>query len=107
MKHYLTTRQYRHALWSALFMLVSLGIGLAGYMYFGNLKPIDALLNASMILTGMGPVDKLEGDAAKMFASFYSLYSGVAFLTAVGVLFAPAIHRFTKKLDEEHLGTKP
>lgn len=72
----------------------SLGLGMWGYHYFGRLGWVDALLNASMILTGMGPVDTLTTTGAKIFASFYALFSGVAFLTMVAVLFAPAIHRF-------------
>ena len=78
-------------------------MGILGYHYFGRLSWIDALLNASMILTGMGPVNRLDTDAAKLFASFYALFSGVAFLTFVGVLFAPVYHRFLHRfhLSEE------
>ena len=72
----------------------SLAIGAAGYHYFGNLHWIDALENASMILTGMGPVDPMRTNAGKLFATFYALYSGVAFLTSVAVLAAPVVHRF-------------
>lgn len=73
---------------------VSLLIGIWGYCYFFNLGWVDGLLNASMILTGMGPIDQAPDDSAKIFASFYALYSGVAFLTSIGVLFAPVFHRF-------------
>ena len=66
----------------------------------GNLIWLDAFLNASMILTGMGPVDKLETDGGKFFSALYAIFSGVAFLTFVGVLFAPVYHRF---LHEFHL----
>ena len=62
-------------------------------MYFGNLKFVDAVLNASMILGGMGPVDTLTADGAKYFASFYALFSGITLITTVGILFAPMIHR--------------
>jgi hypothetical protein len=72
----------------------SLFLGSAGYHYFAGLTWIDALLNASMILTGMGPVDPLKTTSAKLFATFYSLYSGVAFLTMMAVLVAPLLHRF-------------
>jgi hypothetical protein len=72
----------------------SLFLGSAGYHIFGRLPWIDSLLNASMILTGMGPVDPLKTTSAKLFATFYSLYSGVAFLTAMAVLVAPLLHRF-------------
>ena len=83
----------------------SLGIGVLGYHSIGGLGWIDSLLNASMILTGMGPVDSMKTDGAKIFASLYALFSGVAFLTMVAVLFAPVIHRFFHKfhldLDED------
>jgi len=75
----------------------SLFLGSAGYHYLGGLTWIDALLNASMILTGMGPVDPLKTASAKLFATFYSLYSGVAFLTMMAVLTAPLLHRFLHK----------
>jgi hypothetical protein len=74
-------------------ILLSLLIGIAGYHFLGRLTWIDALLNASMIMSGMGPVDTLHTVAIKIFASFYALYSGVVFLVSAGVLFAPLIHR--------------
>ncbi len=96
-------RQIRYLFFSLLILCFSIGLGILGYHYFGRLSWIDALLNASMILTGMGPVDRLDTDAAKLFASFYALFSGVAFLTFVGVLFAPVYHRFLHRfhLSEE------
>jgi hypothetical protein len=78
---------------SCVVIFISLGIGIAGYMYFAELSFTDALLNASMILGGMGPVDVLHNDSAKYFASFYSLFSGITFLSTVALLLAPAIHR--------------
>ena len=94
-------RQMIYAGFSMLILAFSLGIGMVGYHFLGKLSWIDSLLNASMILTGMGPVDRLDSDSAKLFASFYALFSGVAFLTFVGVLFAPLYHRF---LHRFHLG---
>ncbi|HTP00849.1 MAG TPA: hypothetical protein VMJ64_05695 [Anaerolineales bacterium] len=73
---------------------LSLAIGVLGYHYFESLPWLDALLNASMILGGMGPVDPVRTDAGKLFASFYALFSGMVFLVAVGVLIAPIFHRF-------------
>ncbi len=73
---------------------VSLGIGVLGYHFLENLSWLEALLNASMILGGMGPVDPLRTNAGKLFASFYALFSGMVFLVAVGVLIAPVFHRF-------------
>jgi hypothetical protein len=55
---------------------------------------VDGFLNASMILTGMGPVDRMETTPGKLFAAFYALYSGLAFLTMVAVLITPIYHRF-------------
>ena len=83
-----------NALIGAAILFVSLGIGMAGYHYLEGLSWIDSLLNASMILGGMGPVNPLQTDAGKIFASFYALYSGVVLLASVGVLAAPIFHRF-------------
>lgn len=71
----------------------SLLMGMLGYHYLGGLPWIDALLNSSMILTGMGPVDPMESTGGKLFATFYALYSGIAFLSMTAVLLAPIIHR--------------
>jgi len=87
-------RLLRHLGFALMILSVSLGIGTAGYHILGNLPLIDAFLNASMILTGMGPADHVETDGGKLFSAFYALFSGVAFLTFVGVLFAPIYHRF-------------
>lgn len=76
---------------------VSLLIGSCGYHYLGPMPWIDALLNSSMILTGMGPVDSMKTYAGKLFATFYALYSGIAFLTLVAVMLAPVLHRVMHK----------
>jgi hypothetical protein len=72
----------------------SLGMGMVGYHFLEGLSWIDSLLNASMILGGMGPVAPLQTEAGKLFASFYALYSGVVLLAGVGILAAPIFHRF-------------
>ncbi len=82
---------------SSALLFFSLFIGVIGYMRFFNLNWIDALLDASMILTGMGPVSVAQNNTAKIFASFYALYSGIAFLTSVAVISAPILHRFLHK----------
>ena len=79
----------------------SLGLGIAGYHWIGHLPWVDAFLNASMILAGMGPVDPLEGAPAKLFASVYALFSGVVFLSSVGVLVTPVAHRMIHWLHLE------
>lgn len=86
---------------AAIIIIASLLIGIAGYMVFANMKFVDALLNASMILGGMGPVDTLTSDPAKYFASFYSLFSGITFLSTIALLLAPAIHRTMHKFHLE------
>ena len=70
----------------------SLAIGVAGYHYFVGLSWIDAFLNASMILTGMGQISPLETSAGKIFASFYALYSGVVFLAVWTSFLADSLH---------------
>ncbi len=87
-------RVVRNAGIAAGIILVSLGIGMSGYHYLEGLSWIDSLLNASMILGGMGPVDTLHTTAGKLFASFYAIYSGIVLLASVGVLAAPIFHRF-------------
>ncbi len=77
---------------------VSLGLGIAGYHFFESLPWIDALVNASMILGGMGPVDPIRTAAGKIFASFYALYSGIVFLVVVGIMAAPILHRLLHRL---------
>jgi hypothetical protein len=85
----------------------SLGMGSWGYHSLGNLPWIDALLNASMILTGMGPVDPMRTTAGKLFASFYALYSGIAFLTMVAVVTAPIFHRLMHRFHMEDEDDEP
>ncbi|MDO9173114.1 MAG: hypothetical protein Q7W29_14925 [bacterium] len=79
-------------------VMVSLAIGMAGYRATEGMGWIDAFLNASMILGGMGPVDQLRTDGGRIFAGMYSLFSGVVFLVVVGVMFAPLAHRMLHKL---------
>lgn len=75
-------------------LVFSLGVGMIGYHFLEGLSWIDSLLNASMILGGMGPVSPLDTAGGKIFASFYALYSGVILLASVGILAAPIFHRF-------------
>jgi hypothetical protein len=75
-------------------IVISLLIGTSGYSHFYGLGFYDSFLNASMILTGMGPVNEAKSDSAKLFASIYALYSGIAFLTSFALIISPVIHRF-------------
>lgn len=96
---------WKFTLASMITLVFSLGVGVAGYHFIGKLPFIDALLNASMILTGMGPVDHMETDAAKLFSSFYALFSGIAFLTTMAVLFAPLVQRFVHSTHLDMIDT--
>lgn len=87
-------RQFVYLLVALSIIMCSLGLGVVGYHYFEGLAWIDSLVNASMLLGGMGQVDALHTDAGKLFASFYALYSGIIFLVVVGVIFVPLYHRF-------------
>lgn len=95
-KHF-ANKVLRNFLTGIVVLIVSLLIGVIGYHSFFSLNWIDSLYNASMILTGMGPVDKAPGNGAKLFASFYAIYSGVAFLSVVAIVLSPVVHRFLHK----------
>jgi hypothetical protein len=102
----LTHRQFlarmARSVWLGVLILgFSLGIGMAGYHLFEKMSWLDAFANASMILSGMGPLAPIQTSAGKLFAGCYALFSGVAFLTSIGVLFAPVAHRFLHKFHLE------
>lgn len=80
------------------FIAVSLSVGMAGYHWLGSLGWVDAFLNASMILSGMGPVDALQGNAAKLFAGCYAIYSGLLVVATSALIFAPILHRVLHRL---------
>ena len=90
----------------------SLAIGIVGYMTLEGLGFIDAFLNASMILSGMGPLHNPTSTAGKLFAGFYALFSGFAVLAIAAIMFAPVIHRIFHRLHiadtqlEEKAGEK-
>jgi len=90
---------------SSALITVSLGLGILGYHYLADLNWVDALLNAAMILTGMGPVNPLNTDTAKVFASAYALFSGLVFISATGILLTPVFHRVLHRfhLEEKDL----
>ncbi len=88
-KHQFLRRLGRHSLLAVAIVTGSLIIGIIGYHLFEGWSWLDSLLEASMILAGMGPVKELKSDGGKLFASLLALYSGVALLTTTGVLFAP------------------
>jgi hypothetical protein len=90
-----------HAAMALAVVSVSLAIGVCGYRYLGGLGWVDSLLNASMILGGMGPVDILQSRKAKLFAAFYALFSGIVFLGVAGIMLAPIAHRVLHYLHLE------
>jgi len=77
-------------------------MGIIGYKNTGPMSWIDAVHNASMILGGMGPVVTIETFWGKIFSSFYALFSGVIFITSIGVLIASIAHRFFHKMNLEN-----
>jgi len=91
----------RHLAMAVIVIGVALGVGVLGYHWLGELGWIDSLLNASMILGGMGPVDLLKSDVAKVFASLYALFSGLAFIGIAGLMLAPFAHRLLHRVHLE------
>jgi hypothetical protein len=80
---------------------LSLLCGVFGYKHLEHMHWVDALLNASMIMGGMGPVDVMKTDAGKLFASFYALYSGFVLLLTAGIVLAPVVHRLMHRFHCE------
>lgn len=91
----------RYSLFSVALIVISTGIGTLGYHHFAFLNWLDSFYMSCMILTGMGPVAEMTTDSAKLFSSFYALYSGIAFLSVTAVFFAPIIHRLLHILQVE------
>ena len=87
----------------AIFILnICLLIGIAGYHYTSEAGWLDSLHNASMILSGMGPVIEINTVSGKIFSSFYALFSGIVFITNIGIILAPALHRLYHSLHLEN-----
>jgi hypothetical protein len=86
-------RMLRGVLNASVIVGTALAIGMVGYHGFETMGWIDAFVNAAMILSGMGPVTELHTNGGKIFAGCYALFSGLAFITSLGIIFAPAIHR--------------
>lgn len=100
-------RQLRYLFLAAGMAFGSLAIGIVGYMGLAGMRFVDALLNASMIMGGMGPVDPLATDGAKVFAAMYALYSGIALLGTMAVILAPLAHRMLHALHLEQPQERP
>ena len=90
-----------YVLAAALLVGAALGLGVLGYHFLAGLPWIDALVNASMILGGMGPVDPISSPAGKLFVSFYALFSGLVFIGVASLAIAPFVHRIMHSLHIE------
>lgn len=97
----------RYGLFASGLIIVSVSIGTVGYHYFGSISWLDSFHMACMILTGMGPVIEMKTSTAKLFSSFFALYSGIAFLSITAVFFAPVIHRIMHILHVEDTDDVP
>lgn len=102
-RHAFLARVVWHLGLATLVVGLALGMGVLGYRYLGGLAWIDALVNASMILGGMGPVDPITSAAGKYFVSFYALFSGLLFIGAASIVVSPFVHRIMHRLhvDED------
>jgi hypothetical protein len=100
------SRMLKSILFAFVFLIISLFIGMSGYHWISGFGWTDSLLNASMILAGMGPVNTMPTEGAKIFASFYAIFSGVAFLSMIGVVIAPVAHRFLHKFHLQDVDEK-
>lgn len=100
-RHVFARRLLRHAAASVTLVAVSLLIGVLGYHLLEALPWLDALLNAAMLLGGMGPVDALHTSAGKLFAAAYALYCGLVALIAASILLAPLLHRLLHRFHVE------
>ncbi len=97
----LFVRMARNLCFGLFFIALALYIGMLGYHYFEKMPWIDAFVNAAMILSGMGPVQTLNTFGGKLFAGLYALFSGLAFIVLIAVIFSPIIHRFFRKIHLE------
>ena len=91
-------RAVRHALGGLLVVAAFVAIGTVGYRVFGGLGWIDGFLNASMIFSGMGPVDPMKTDAGKLFAAIYALLCGLVLLAVASMIMAPWVHRLVHRI---------
>jgi len=87
-------------------ILVALTIGISGYHFIAGFNWVDSLLEASMILGGMGPIKELPSDSAKVFASIYALFSGIIFIGVMGIILAPVVHRIMHKFHVDEKDVK-
>jgi hypothetical protein len=94
-------RLARSAAIGLLVIVLALGAGMFGYRHFEGMPWIDAFANAAMILSGMGPLATLTTAKGKLFAGFYAIFSGLAFVVVMGIVFLPVVHRFMHRFHLE------
>ncbi len=99
-------RVARYSVFAAGLFFFSFGIGILGYWHFARLGWVDAVFNASMILTGMGPVDAMPDDAAKLFASAYAIYGGAVYPVVAALILYPLLHRMLALLHLNALASR-
>lgn len=91
----------RNTVWGGMLTTIALFVGMAGYHLTEQMAWIDSFMNASMILSGMGPATELKTVAGKLFAGFYALFSGLAFIAIIVILLSPIVHQFFRKMHVE------
>ncbi len=105
--HVFVGRVMRSIFFAVFVLSMCLALGIVGYHYTAGLLWIDAIHNASMILSGMGPVAEIKTTGGKLFSSAYALFSGVVFITNIGIILAPMAHRLYHRLHLEDEDGKP
>ena len=83
----------RHGGYACALVAASIAIGMLGYHFFDHLPWVDAFVDTSMLLGGMGPVNPLRDDGAKIFAGIFALYAGLVFVALAAIMLAPVLHR--------------
>ncbi len=99
--HHFYLHLARNAVWGLMLTAIALFIGMAGYHFTERMSWVDSFMNASMILSGMGPATEIKTTAGKLFAGFYALFSGLAFIAIMVIILSPIIHRFFRTIHLE------
>ncbi len=99
------TRLWQQGLWALLVVVIAMAVGMAGYGWFGDMDAVQAFANAAMILSGMGPLDKLPTRAGMIFEGIYALACGLVLLAAAALVLAPLLHRLLHRFHIEDTGT--
>lgn len=101
-------RLWANGLWALVIVVLALGVGMAGYMYWGSMGLAQGFANAAMILSGMGPLDKLDAPAGMVFEGLYALICGLLFFAIAGLVLAPMLHRLLHRFHlEDTAGDQP